>query len=135
VTLKPRNFRSHGRATVLFALLTLTEPKRLREKGGEKGPEEPAHPRVGRPLGHLPHQFVVIDAVKELLEIQVNHPGVAVGHVLLRLGHGLMGGPVRAEPVAVRREGPIPVPLEDLEHRLLAVPFTPLRGPCGPSVM
>jgi hypothetical protein len=40
----------------------------------------------------------VIDPVEKFFEIKVNDDAVARGNVLLRLGHGLMGGASRSEP-------------------------------------
>jgi hypothetical protein len=39
--------------------------------------------------------------------------------VLLRLSHGLMRRPPRSEPIAVLGERRVPLPLQDLHHRLL----------------
>ena len=71
------------------------------------------------PLGDLPHQFVVANSIEEFLQIKIHHPGVACGHILLRLRHRLMGRPSRPEPVAVFGERPVPPPLQNLHHRLL----------------
>ena len=43
------------------------------------------------PLSDATHQFVVVDPIEEFLQIEIHHPVVAVGDVVLRLGHGLMG--------------------------------------------
>ena len=76
-------------------------------------------PRVLDPLRDATHQFVVVDSIEEFLQIEIHHPVVAVGDVLLRLGHGLMRRPSRSKPVAVGRKRPIPSALQDLHHRLL----------------
>ena len=76
-------------------------------------------PLVFHPLRDAAHQFVVVDPIEEFLQIEIHHPVVAFGDVLLRLGHGLMRRPSRSKPVAVWRERPIPSALEDLHHRLL----------------
>jgi hypothetical protein len=43
----------------------------------------------------------VIDPVEEFFEIKVNYDVISPGNVLLRLGHGLMGGASRSEAVTV----------------------------------
>ena len=43
----------------------------------------------------------MIDPVEKFFEIKVNDDIVARGNVLLRLGHGLMGGASRSETVTV----------------------------------
>ena len=66
-------------------------------------------PRVLDPLRDAAHQFVVVDSIEEFLQIEIDHPVVAVGDILLRLGHGLMRRPSRSKPVAVGRERPSPI--------------------------
>ena len=65
------------------------------------------------------HQFVVIDSIEEFLQIEINHPAVALGDIVLRLSHRLMRRPPRSEPVAVWGERSVPSPLQHLQHRLL----------------
>ena len=55
----------------------------------------------------------------EFLQIDIDHPSVALRNVLLRLSHGLMRRPTRSEPIAVLGERRIPSPLQNLHHRLL----------------
>src|ERR1700722_11805537 len=50
------------------------------------------------PFSDLTHQFVVIDSIEEFLQIEINAPAVAIGDILLRLGHRLMSRPSRTEP-------------------------------------
>ena len=40
---------------------------------------------------------IVVDPIEEFLQIQIHHPAVAFGDILLRLGHRLMRRAVRAE--------------------------------------
>src|SRR2546426_12725211 len=35
----------------------------------------------------LTHQFVVIDSIEKFLQVEVHHPAVAFGDILLRLGY------------------------------------------------
>jgi site-specific DNA recombinase len=67
----------------------------------------------------LAHQFVVIDSVEEFFQIEVDHPSVALRNILLRLSHGVMRRPTRSEPIAVLGERRVPLPLQNLHHRLL----------------
>ena len=77
------------------------------------------HALVGHPFGHASHQAVLIDSVEKFLEVDVNHHVVAVGDVLLCLGHGLMSGASRTESVAVLGKRRVPLLLEYLQQRLL----------------
>jgi len=65
------------------------------------------------------HQFVVIDSIEEFLQVTIDAPAVTSGDILLRLGYRLMSGWPRSKTVAAFREGPIPVLLQNLHHRLL----------------
>ena len=71
------------------------------------------------PLGHQPHQDVVVDPVEELLQVDVHHNVVAGRDVRLRLCHRLMRRAPRPEAVARLGERPVPVRLQHLQHRLL----------------
>jgi hypothetical protein len=46
-----------------------------------RSPEGESHD----PLGHLTHQFVMIDSVEKFLQIQINHPAMPLHDILLRL--------------------------------------------------
>jgi hypothetical protein len=59
------------------------------------------------------------DPIKELLQIEIYHPALACGDVLLRLGHRLMCRAFRTKPVAVFGECRVPSALQNLHHRLL----------------
>ena len=48
------------------------------------------------------HQHIVVDPVKELLQVYIHHPVVPFSDVLPRLLHGLMCAPTRSKPVTVR---------------------------------
>src|SRR6202171_1722551 len=56
--LNPRNLRSSGRATALFASLTLSRSLLVKN-------------RLGHSRGDARHQAVVIDSVEELFEIEI----------------------------------------------------------------
>lgn len=72
--------------------------------------------------------------LQELFQVKIHDPAVAVGDVLLRLGHGLMGRAVGAEAVAVRRERPVPARLEHLQHCLLEEAVQDGGNPQGPPL-
>src|SRR5271157_1267358 len=63
----------------------------LHHPGIQECPNEFQQPLVFDSLGDLPHQLVVMDSIKELLQVEINHPAVAFCDVLLRLGYRLMG--------------------------------------------
>jgi hypothetical protein len=44
----------------------------------------------------LAHQFVVIDSIEKLFQIEISYPAVALRNILLRLCQGLMRRPPRA---------------------------------------
>src|SRR6266704_1197006 len=76
-------------------------------------------PLTADPFGTLCEQSVVVDPVKEFLEIQIHHPAVAFGLILLRHLHRLMCRSLGPKPIAVFRERSVPAPLQYLHHRLL----------------
>src|SRR5438874_11071274 len=47
-------------------------------------PNELQQPLVLDALGDLAHQFVMIDSIEEFLQIEIDHPAVALRNVLLR---------------------------------------------------
>ena len=65
----------------------------------------------------------MIDPVEKFLEIQIHHPAVAFGLILLRLRHRLMCRSLGPKPIAVFRERSVPAPLQRLHHRLLYEPI------------
>jgi hypothetical protein len=85
----------------------------------EKRPDQLQNSPVANPFCDLRHQSVVIDPVEELLQIQIHHPAVAFGYILLRLFHRLMRRPPGTKPVAVFGKRPVPPALQNLHHRLL----------------
>ena len=82
-------------------------------------PDEFQQPLVLDSFCDLTHQFVVIDSIEKFLQIEINHPAVARGNVLLCLGHRLMRRSSRSKTVAVVGERRVPLPLQNLHHRLL----------------
>src|SRR5437016_3075723 len=82
-------------------------------------PDEFQQPFVLDSFCDLPHQFVVIDSIEKLLQVEINHPAVAFCDVLLCLGHCLMRGSSRSKAVAVIGERRVPLLLQNLHHRLL----------------
>src|SRR5439155_12576764 len=73
----------------------------LHHPGVQKCPDEFQQPLVFDSFGDLTHQFVVIDSVEKLFEVEINHPAVACGDVLLRLGYRLMCRSSRSKTIAV----------------------------------
>ena len=107
------------RAALRSALLGRTDQPIFHHPGAKECPDELEHALVGHPFGHASHQAVLIDSVEKFLEVDVNHHVVAVGDVLLCLGHGLMSGASRTESVAVLGKRRVPLLLEYLQQRLL----------------
>ena len=83
--------------------------------------DQPQHPVVLDPLGQLPHQDVVIDPVKELLQVHVHHPAPAF------LDERCADAPrrgrfVRAETRSCVGRSPGRIRLQHLQQRLLDEP-------------
>jgi hypothetical protein len=57
--------------------------------------------------------------IQEFLQIQVHHPAVSFGDILLRRSHRLMCRALGSKPIAVLGKRPIPPALQNLHHRLL----------------
>src|SRR5229473_2178773 len=70
-------------------------------------------------FGHQPHQEVVVDPVKELLQVDVHHPAPARRKVFLRSRHRLMRRAARPKAIAAHAERPVPFALQHLQYRLL----------------
>jgi hypothetical protein len=65
------------------------------------------------------HQDVVINPVKEFLQIDIDHHPVSVLHVTLCLQHRVLRSAARPEAVTRFREGRINLRLQDLQQGLL----------------
>ena len=81
----------------------------LEHARGQETADEPEQAFVGHPLGHQPHQDVVIDPVEELLQVEVDDEVEAREDVLLRAPDRLMGRASGPEPVARIREAGVPL--------------------------
>src|SRR4029077_19607511 len=71
------------------------------------------------PLGDLAHQFVLIDSIKKLFQIEIDPPSVALRDVPLRSSHSVMRRSTRSKPVAVLGKRGVPLLLQNLHHRFL----------------
>jgi hypothetical protein len=80
----------------------------------QRAPNESKQAPVTHLARHSRHQHVVLDAVKEPLQIDVNDPGVPLDHECPGGTHRLMGTASGTEPVAVWRE----LRIEDRRERL-----------------
>jgi site-specific DNA recombinase len=67
----------------------------------------------------LTHQSVVVNSVKELFQIEVDHPAVPRSNMLLGTRHCLMRRASGTKPIALFREGVIPTASQNLHHCLL----------------
>lgn len=87
--------------------------------GIQKRPDEFQQPLVVDALGDLRHQFVVIDSVEELLQVEVNHPATTRHDMLMCLCYSLMSRSPRSKAVAVIEKPRVPPLLQNLHDRLL----------------
>src|ERR1022692_2908264 len=96
------------RSTLRCAFFRRTHQPVLQHPHFQERPDQSEHSLVGYPSRDRCHQFVVIDPIKEFLKIEIYHPAMACGDVLLRLGYRLMRRALRPESVAVFGEGWVP---------------------------
>jgi len=109
-----------GKGTALRrALIGRKDQPVFHDPGAEKRPDQFEHSFVGDTLGNAGHQPVMVDSIKELFQINVDHIVVALSNVTLRLGYGLMSRASRSESVAVLGKRRVPPLLENLQQRLL----------------
>src|SRR5215471_14389083 len=76
-------------------------------------------PLVSDPFSDLSHQFVVMDSIEKFFQIKIHNPAVTRSDILLRLRHGLISRPTRPETITAVRKRLVPLPLQNLHHRLL----------------
>jgi len=65
------------------------------------------HPVIADASCESPHQYIVIDAVEELLQIHVHHPPASFLNIPLRGTNCSMRVPSRSKTVAVPGEAPV----------------------------
>ena len=65
---------------------------------------KPHHPFILNLAGNSRHQYVVVDTVEELLQIDIHDPAISLFYVFPRLYHCLMGATPPYEAVTVRRK-------------------------------
>ena len=92
-------------------------------------PDQPQLRLVRDALGQPVHQDVVVDAVKELLQVHVHHRPAARLHVLLRCQHRAMRASPRPEAVAMLAERGGNQWLQHLQQGLLDQPVHHGRYP------
>ena len=107
------------RAALRRAFLRRADQPSFHHPRGQKAADQLQDALVSNPLGHQPHQDVVVDPVEELLQVDVHDKAVAGRDVRLRLRHRLMRRAPRPEAEARLGERPVPVRLQHLQHRLL----------------
>src|SRR5215471_8524777 len=96
-----------------------TDQPVLHHSGIQECADELQQPLIPDSFRNLIHQFVVIDSIEEFLQIELHDPAVACSDVLLRLRHCLMSRATRPEAVVAVGERRVPLPLQNLRHRLL----------------
>ena len=96
------------------------------------GLQHPAHEvedaSVGDPLAHTIQQALMMNTVKELRQVQVNHRPIARFQISGRFGNRRVGTTVRTETVTAGVEGWFVNRLQDLEHGLLNHPCHHVRN-------
>src|SRR6266851_5513575 len=107
------------RTTLRRAFLGRTYQPVLHYSGSQECTNQSQQPLIADTFGYLREQSVVVDPIKEFLEIQIHHPAVAFGLILLRLLHRLMCRSLGPKLIAVFGERSVPAPLQRLHHRLL----------------
>ena len=88
----------------------------------EVAADQPQHSTVRDPFGQPSHQHVVVDPVKELLQVDIHHDAAAFLHVGLCATHRVVRPPSGPEAVARIREGRVEQRLQDLQQGLLDEP-------------
>jgi hypothetical protein len=83
------------------------------------------HPSVRDPRLDPAPPLVVVDPVAALLDVQVDHPAVALPHIPLGWRHRLMRRAPRTAPLAARRQGRGPCRRPPLPPRVLDAPVPP----------
>src|SRR5207248_1977024 len=78
------------RSSLWSSFHTRADQSVLHHPGIQKCPDEFQQPLVFDTFGDLAHQFVMIDPIEKLFQIEINHPSVALRNVLLRLGYGVV---------------------------------------------
>src|SRR3954471_6763963 len=73
------------------------------------------------------NQGALCSKVQEFFEIEINHNAVALGDVMLRLGHRLVSGASWSEAVTVLGKRRVPLLLEYLQQGLLDQPVDDTR--------
>src|SRR6267378_515562 len=111
------------RTTLRSPFLARTYQPVLHHSGLQERANQFQQTLVADPFGDLREQSVVVDPVEKFLEIQIYHPAVAFGLILLRLLYRLMCRSLGPKPIAVFRERSVPAPLQRLPHRLLDEPI------------
>ena len=96
--------------------------------GLQKRPNQLEHSLVGHALGYRREQAIVIHSIEKFLQVEIYHPAVSFGNVLLCLTHRLPRTMPRSKTVAGFGERRVPAPLQNLQHRLLNKAIQPARN-------
>jgi hypothetical protein len=87
----------------------------------QKSSDELQNPFVPDAFGKKGHQYVMIDAIKELLQVNVHNPTISCLYVFLRPGNCLVSGSIRTKSKTAVRKGRVDIPLKDLKDHLLNI--------------
>src|SRR5438552_893231 len=111
--------KGRERTALRRALIHRTHQSILHHTGLQECSNQLEHSFVGHALGYRSHQAVVIDSIKKIFQVEIHHPAVPFGDVLLRLVHRLLRAVPRSKTVAMFGERRVPALLQNLQHRLL----------------
>ena len=99
------------------------------QSGLQVAADQPQYPLVRDLARHAGHQHVVVYPVEEFLQVDIDHPAAAGGHVRPRGQNRLMGAPPRPEAKGGAGEARIEQRHQHLMHRLLDKPVQHCRNP------
>src|SRR5262249_39348808 len=83
------------------SLIDRTYQAVFHHSGVHECPNQLEHSLIGYAFCQCRHQSVVMDSIKEFLQVDIHNDAVSLRNVLLRFGHGLMRRSFRSKTVAV----------------------------------
>lgn len=102
---------------VVFLALSAVPPHLAAR--GEEPPDEAKERFILDAFGQQRHQLVVIDGIKEVFQVDIDHPDFPLGDKLAGLLDGVFGAAFGTKAVALVRERGVNQGSQDLNHGLL----------------
>src|SRR4051794_3713817 len=102
------------------------------DPGFQEPANQPQHPHITNPARHPGHQRIMLNPIKEPVQINVDHPPVAILDRPPSHPHRLMSGSTRTKTERRPREMRIEDRAEDLRNGLLHQPIQHTRHPQQP---